>query len=297
MAGGIMMPAGTMAAGMGGARAGSGGMNTGGMGTAGEAGMAGEPGMGMGECCSDGDCYCHGDPPSAPTSAEGPFATDSYPLSGVGCVYYPTDAEPPFAVVTISDGFLGAGGCALAQTGGWGPLLSSWGIVTVIIDTLGSDQPPTRGAKLTAAVAGMKEENMNSGSPLSGKLGDRYGTAGFSMGGGGTTYAAQDDPTLNSNMPIMAWAPVSSGITVPSLFIFGNADALAGTMGMSSYRGIDDSVPKMAVTVSSGHAGQPSSGGGASGEAGLAFQKVFLEGDERWRPILLMVDADESTIQ
>ena len=84
---------------------------------------------------------------------------------------------------------------------------------------------------------------------------------------------------------------------MPSLFIFGSGDGLAGTMGMSSYRGIAETVPKMAVTISSGHAGQPSSGSGASGKAGLAFQKVFLEGDERWRPILLMIDADDTTIK
>jgi hypothetical protein len=55
---------------------------------------------------------------------------------------------------------------------------------------------------------------------------------------------------------------------------------------------IAGTVPKMAVAIPSGHAGQPSSGGGESGKAGLAFQKVFLEGDDRWRPVLLMVKAD-----
>jgi hypothetical protein len=126
-----------------------------------------------------------------------------------------------------------------------------------------------------------------------GKLSGRYGTSGFSMGGGGTTYSAMKDPMLKSNVSIMAWTPATSGITVPSLFIFGTSDTLAGTMGMSAYRSIDGTVPKMAVTVSSGHAGQPSSGGGASGKAGLAFQKVFLEGDERWLPVLNMIDADD----
>jgi hypothetical protein len=102
---------------------------------------------------------------------------------------------------------------------------------------------------------------------------------------------------LKSNVSIMAWTPATSGIMVPSLFIFGSSDTLAGTMGMSSYRGIADSVPKMTVTVSSGHQGQPSAGGGSSGKAGLAFQKVFLEGDERWRPLLLMIDAGETNIK
>jgi hypothetical protein len=130
-----------------------------------------------------------------------------------------------------------------------------------------------------------------------GKLSGRYGTSGFSMGGGGTTFSAMKDPTLKSNVSIMAWTPATSGIMVPSLFIFGSSDTLAGTMGMSSYRSIADSVPKMAVTVNSGHAGQPTSGGGASGKAGLAFQKVYLEGDERWKPILKMIDATDTNIK
>jgi hypothetical protein len=66
---------------------------------------------------------------------------------------------------------------------------------------------------------------------------------------------------------------------------------------MSAYRNVTDATPKMAVTINSGHAGQPTSGGGASGKAGLAFQKVFLEGDERWRPILLMVDSTDTNIK
>jgi hypothetical protein len=221
----------------------------------------------------------------------------SYALAGAGCVYYPTDAMPPFAAVSVSDGFLGSGGCALAQTGEWGPLYASWGIVAMIIDTGASDDPPTRGMKLTAAIAAFKTENTTMSSPLFSKLSGRYGTSGFSMGGGGTTYSAAADPTLKTNVSIMAWTPVTMGITVPSLFIFGSSDTLAGTMGVASYDSIPTTVPKMEVTVNSGHAGQPSSGGGASGNAGLAFQKVFLEGDERWRPLLLSIMADATTIK
>jgi hypothetical protein len=261
----------------------------------GDAGMMME--MGPGACCSDGDCLCHGDPPSAPTSDEGPFETESYDLAGAGCVYYPTNAEPPFAAVAVSDGYLGTGGCGRAQTGLWGPLYASWGIVTMVIDTSGQDQPADRGRKLGAGIEAFKAENTNMGSPLFGKLSGRYGTSGFSMGGGGTTIAAAADPTLKSNVAIMAYGPTRDGLEVPSLYIFGSSDGLANTMGMATYNATDDTIPKMVVTVNSGHAGQPTAGGGKSGEAGLAFQKVFLEGDERWRPVLLMVDADPSTVK
>jgi hypothetical protein len=119
------------------------------------------------------------------------------------------------------------------------------------------------------------------------------------MGGGGTTYTAKADATLKSNVAIMAWGPVSGGITVPSLFICGSSDTLAGcgTMGTPAYDSIDATVPKMRVTIQSGHAGQPTSGGGKSGQYGLAWQKLFLEGDERWRPLLVGAMSDASTLK
>ena len=52
----------------------------------------------------------------------------------------------------------------------------------------------------------------------------------------------------------------------------------------------------MRVQVSGGHNGQPTAGGSNSGEFGLAFQKVFLEGDERWRPLLVAADSEETNI-
>jgi hypothetical protein len=265
------------------------------------AGAAGMGMMGDGTCCPDGDCLCHGPDPTGLTSDEGPFATDSFTISGTGggCVYFPDDptAAPPFAAVTISDGFGGSGGCGIAQTGRWGPLYASHGIVAMIISTGAGDQPRTRGEKLGQAVATLKEANDDSSSPLYQKLSGRYGTSGFSMGGGGTSFASAADPTLRTSVQLMPWTPTGSGIMVPTLVVMGSSDGLAGSMGASSYRGIDDSVPKMQVTVASGHVGQPSAGGGDSGSAGLAFQKVFLEGDERWRPILLQVDYDQTNIQ
>lgn len=213
-------------------------------------------------------------------------------------MHYPMDAEPPFAAVTISDGFGGSGGCGPSQTGQWGPLYASWGIVAMIIHTGAGDQPQQRGTKLTAAVEAFKMENMKSGSPLMGKLAGRYGTSGFSMGGGGTTYASRDDKTLLTSVAIMPWGPVNSGITVPTLVLCGSSDTIAScnSHGTPAYRGIADSVPKMRVQVTSGHAGQPGAGGGNSGKYGLAFQKVYLEGDQRWRSLLVDADSEDTTI-
>ena len=144
-----------------------------------------------------------------------------------------------------------------------------------------------------------KAENSKSGSPLEGKLAGRYGTSGFSMGGGGTTFAAAEDSTLLSSIGLMAWTPTGNGVTVPTLFICGSSDGLAtcGGHSMPAYGAMPDTTDKMLVFVSAGHVGQPSAGSGMSGAYALAFQKVFLEGDERWRPILLGIDAESTNIE
>lgn len=250
-------------------------------------------------CCPTGDCLCHGPDPTALTAAAGPFGTASYALAGYGCVYHPTDAEPPFAAVAIADGFQGVGGCGNAQTSNWGPLYASHGIVAMIVETGASDQPQVRGQKLLHGIDGFKAENANSGSPLFRKLAGRYGASGFSMGGGGSTYAVRDDPTLRTNVAIMPWTPLTSGIGVPTLIICGSSDMLApcSSHGTPAYDGIPDSVPKMRVLISSGHVGQPTAGASDSGKYGLAFQKVFLAGDERWRPFLLAAPVEATNIE
>jgi hypothetical protein len=262
------------------------------------------PGPGVGDagpgmCCPDGKCLCHGSAPSALTANRGPYMTQSYTVTGAGCVYYPTNAEAPFAAVAISDGFLGSGGCGSFQTGSWGPLYASWGIVAMIVNTGSLDTPDLRGAALSQGIMAFKSENTRSASPLNGKLAGRYGTSGFSMGGGGTTYAARSDNTLLSNIAIMPWGPVNSGVSVPTLVICGSSDSTAScsSHGTPAYRGIADSVPKMRIVVSSGHNGQPSAGSSESGRVGLAFQKVFLEGDTRWRQLLIGAMAEDTNIR
>jgi hypothetical protein len=254
---------------------------------------------GAGTCCPDGNCLCHGPNPTALTSERGPYMTQSYTVTGAGCVFYPTNAEPPFAAVSVSDGFLGSGGCSSFQTGQWGAFYASWGIVAMIVDTGSADQPEQRGQALLQGIAAFKAENMKASGPLNGKLAGRYGTSGFSMGGGGTTFAAREDETLLTDVAIMPWGPTNSGVTVPTLIICGSSDGTApcSSHGTPAYRGIAATVPKMRIQISSGHAGQPSSGMGRSGQVGLAFQKVFLEGDLRWRPLLVAADSEETNIQ
>jgi hypothetical protein len=223
----------------------------------------------------------------------------SYDIPRIGCVYYPTDAEAPFSAVAIADGLGGSGGCGITQTNNWGPLYASHGIVAMIVVTGAGDQPPARGDALLEGIAAFKAENMKSGSPLFGKLAGRYSTSGFSMGGGGTTRATVDDSTLKSSVAIMAWSPVGANVQVPTIFICGSSDGLAGcaSHGTRAYGQIPNTTPKIRVTVQAGHSGQPSAGSNLSGAWGLAFQKLYLDGDERWKSVLLSGRNDATNIQ
>jgi hypothetical protein len=62
-------------------------------------------------------------------------------------------------------------------------------------------------------------------------------------------------------------------------------------MAQNAYEGITATTPKMMVTIAgAAHLdwfGPTDAGAGISGETALAFQKVYLEGDERWKPLLL----------
>jgi hypothetical protein len=262
-------------------------------------GAAGAAAVAPGTCCPDGDCLCRAAPPSALSAEPGPHTAMQYDLSGVGCVHYPSDAAPPLAAVAIADGFGGSGGCASVQTDQWGPLYASHGIVAIIIETGTGDQPELRGKKLGDAIAALEAENQKGDSALFGKLAGRYGTSGFSNGGGGSTFATQADSSLLSSVVIMPWGPSESGGKVPTLIICGESDGVAPctSYGAPAYAGIDATAPKMRVSVAGGHNGQPSAGGGNSGAYGLAFQKLFLEGDERWRPLLVAANAEETTLQ
>jgi hypothetical protein len=57
-------------------------------------------------------------------------------------------------------------------------------------------------------------------------------------------------------------------------------------------------IPRLAhyaiVTINSGHAGNPTAGAGNQGAYALAFQKVYLDGDERWRALLKTIKFDDS---
>jgi dienelactone hydrolase len=252
---------------------------------------AGTGATGTGTCCPTGDCLCHGPDPTALTSSNGPYKTANARIS-TGTLYYPTDAEPPLAAVVICPGFLNTG----PEMAPWGPLYASHGIVMVAVSTGSSDQPDQRATKLLAAITELKKLNTDSSSPISGKLSGRYGTSGYSMGGGGTTIASGKDATLKTSVGLAAWGGSGSGVKVPTLLFCGSSDTTAPcNMSQGVYTAIAEPTPKMMIQVPGATHfswfGPTDAGSGMSGKYALAFQKVYLEGDERWKPLLLMKPA------
>ena len=254
-----------------------------------------DAGGGKGTCCPSGDCLCHGPAPTGLTSKAGPFKTATFTVAA-GTVHYPTDAEPPLAGVSICPGFTNSG----PEMAPWGPFYASHGIVTVVTNTLGTDGPDIRATKLLTALTQLKAENTKSGSPLNGKLAGRYGTSGYSMGGGGTTLASNTDSTLKTSIGLAAWGGNGAGVKVPTLLLCGSSDTVAPcSMSESVYPAITGNTPKMMVSIAGATHfnwfNPADAGGGNSGETALAFQKVFLEGDERWRPFLLQTRGTKTT--
>jgi dienelactone hydrolase len=257
-----------------------------------------------GECCSDGDCLCHEDVVNETTATRnGPFSVDTFSLDGGGqygggTVFLPADAEPPFAAFVMCPGFT----ARQSSIREWGPFFASHGIVLMTIDTNSTRDPVSvRDDQLLAALDDLRAENSRLGSPLAGALDlSRLGVSGWSMGGGGAWLAGQSTPSLKSVITLAGHdataggaRAVASNLRVPTLMLAGSADpAFLGGGGQSQdvFEIIDDGTPKMLYEVQGeGHFswGTPRTNGGAVGRYALSWQKVFLEGDERFEQFLL----------
>jgi dienelactone hydrolase len=248
------------------------------------------------------------EPTSASATAKGPYKvmtyTSGFPvkLYGGGTIHYPTDATPPFGAVAVCPGFVSA----QSSIQSWGPFLASHGIVTLTMDTLTPlDVVDDRAEELMDALASIKSENMRMGSPLFNKVDtNRLGVMGWSMGGGGSWLAASMHPELKSAVTfaghiVTALNQDVSKNTVPTLLMAGSTDTaiLGGGMSMPVYDQIPANTPKMVWEVNgAGHdvANNPSGTGGAIGRYGLSWQKVFLEGDMRYRKFLLEMPPSAS---
>jgi dienelactone hydrolase len=289
---GISGAAGKVAAGAGGA---AGILAAGSSGNSGSGGGS-TAGAGGGTGSSTGGFIREDDPTAASSKAKGKYKVEMYTSGfsgagqgfGAGTLYYPTDADAPFASVAVVPGFT-AYQNSIAD---WGPFLASHGIVVMTIDTLTTgDLPDQRADELMAALKSIAGENTRMGSPLMGKLDtSKQCVSGWSMGGGGTLIAAAKNPTLKCGVSFAAWEPTGGAMNmVPVLMFEGTADPLAAGMSEAFYMQTPDSVSKMLFEVTgAGHdvANSPSNSMGTVGQYGLSWFKVFLEGDMRYMQFL-----------
>jgi dienelactone hydrolase len=201
-------------------------------------------------------------------------------------LYYPESATPPFASIVIVPGFT----AQRSDIAPWASFLASHGIVSLAIDsnTVG-DLPDVRSQGLLDALASLKKENARTGSPIAGKLDlSRMAVMGWSMGGGGTWLTADSHPELKAAVSLCGWIldVVGAKTTVPSLQLAVRDDELAAGMSQPVYAAIPNATPKMLIEwASGGHwtNNTPSNQGRQVGRYGLAWLKVFLEGDDRYR--------------
>ncbi|MBN1654708.1 MAG: hypothetical protein JXA30_13135 [Deltaproteobacteria bacterium] len=278
--------------------------------TGGEGGASGQDSK---ACCPDGDCICRGEEPVASSNENGPYQYESYVMPSpqgyrAGTVYYPTDAEPPFAAAVFCPPLTGV----QIMYAAWGPFLASWGIVLETIDTITpADIVDSRATQQQAAIEQLRAENTRPDSPLFGKLSDRFGAMGWSMGGGATWITASVDPALKSaitlaghNMTSPVAMTCSARTAVPSMQLNGAQDmTILGGLGQSNgvYNLIPDTTPKLLFVVNTtGHFGWSGPNAPLSANPAkflLAFQKGFLEGDMRWKKFLVEKPADAAVFQ
>ena len=263
-----------------------------------------ESALEAGECCDDRDCLCHEDVVNEATATRnGPFDVDTFQIDGGrdyggGTVFFPSDAQAPFSAFVMCPGFT----ARQSSIRDWGPFFASHGIVIMTIDTSSTRDPVNaRDDQLLAALDDLRAENSRRGSPLAGALDlDRMGVSGWSMGGGGSWLAGRATPALKSVLTLAGHhrtaggaAAVARGSSVPTLMFAGSADPSTlggGNQSQQVFEVIGDDVPKMLFEVQgAGHFvwGTPRTNGGAVGRYALSWQKVFLDGDERFLEFLL----------
>ncbi|MEY4575543.1 MAG: hypothetical protein RL701_246 [Pseudomonadota bacterium] len=209
----------------------------------------------------------------------------------------PGDAEPPFALIVFCPGWLGT----QASDAAWAPFMASHGIVFMNIDTNApGDSVLQRQAAELDALESLKGEQTRAASPLKGKLDlSRVSLMGWSMGGGGAWLNGKKHPEIKSLITLAGHnataggAEPDRGLTVPTLMFAGTADTsiLGLSMSQPVYEVIPDATPKMLYEVTGAthfDFNDPAYAAGVPARYALSWQKVYLEGDQRYYKFLLL---------
>jgi dienelactone hydrolase len=235
----------------------------------------------------------------AALSADGPYEVRTYtdfpdaPEFGDATIYYPANATGPVGGVAIAPGFTEM----QRHIAWWGPRLASHGFAVLILDTNDPrERPEARAEALMAGVRTLRGENGRAGSPLQGRVDvNRMAIMGHSMGGGGVLLAAnQHSAELKAAIPFTPWQPDGNfdRITVPTLVMAGSADNVAAVAAHSwpHFESIPASTPKVYMEIAGGDHFIADSTRGTDlatiGRYGIAWLKLYVDGDERYRPFI-----------
>ena len=236
-------------------------------------------------------------PTIASLSVDGVYEVMTYtdipdvPEFGDATVYYPMDTPGPIGGVAISPGWTEL----QRHIEWWGPRLASHGYAVLILDTndARADQPEQRAEALIAAVRILRGENDRAGSPLNGRIDtEKMAIMGHSMGGGGVLIAANEYPTeFQAAIPFTPWQPAGdfSQVVVPTLVMAGSADRVAGVADHAwpHFQSIPESTIKVFMEIDGGSHFIADSNRGEDlatiGRYGIAWLKLYLDGDERYR--------------
>ncbi len=248
-------------------------------------------------------------PTVASLSTDGAYEVMTYtdipdvPEFGDATVYYPVDTPSPIGGVAIAPGWTEV----QSHIEWWGPRLASHGYAVLTLDTNDRmrDQPEERAEALIAAVRILKAENDRVGSPLEGRIdAGKMAIMGHSMGGGGTLIAANNYPDeIQAAIPFTPWQPDGdfNRITVPTLVMAGSADRIAGVeeQAWPHFQSIPESTIKVYLEIEGGdHYIADSTRGpdlATIGRYGIAWLKLYLDGDERYRSFIYGPEAESDS--
>ena len=217
-------------------------------------------------------------------------------------IYYPTNANPPFASIAIVPGFT-ASPSSIEE---WGPFYASHGIVTIIIGTNSIfNFPEARAYALLDALETIRQENSRANSPLENALNlDQLAVSGWSMGGGGAQRAAVlDDRVLG----VVALCPYLTNTNLnheSSVLIFsGENDPTAAPVLHADvhYNATPNDTNKLLFEIENGNhsvANSPNGGNGIIGKIALSWLKLYVEQNDCYCPLLtenLLVNPTEAS--
>jgi hypothetical protein len=222
------------------------------------------------------------DPTSSTGNSTGPFAVTETAIFGGsgfggGRVYAPATGGP-YAAIALSPGFT-----ARWSSISWlGRRWASHGFVVLGMETITvADQPSSRGSQLNAALRWLTTTS----SVRSKVDSSRLAVGGHSMGGGGTLEALSDNPNLKLGIPIAPWNLNTfwSSVRAPVLIVSGSADLIAseGIHADRFYSSLG-SREKGQVSITGASHFFPQTVNNELARYGLAWMKVFLDGDTRY---------------